>query len=216
MIESVPPLPRFGEDEVDAELAALPAPSRTRGLTGMALMVSVMVLSAGLMVVHRGDLQYLLATRVAKDLGDARQISVGSLSENEYASLQGMPLAARAVRFRRLGSSGIYRVYPLADQTRIFVERFTEDAATGRSRPHGEYTGRMMRMSHAGSAYKSVRATLEQQMGNPVPDDAWVLIDGEAPGDRYWTVAMYAMLALFFLFNTVTLVRHGRPVRDDD
>ncbi|MBI2892635.1 MAG: hypothetical protein HYY06_03725 [Deltaproteobacteria bacterium] len=206
------------DDELDADLLALPTPSRTRGLTGVALTVTVMILSLGLMVLYRGDLRYFFfADRSPRDLGAADQVSVGTLAEDEYVTLRAMPMAARAVRFRRLGSSGVFRVYPVAGQSRILVERFIEDGTpAGRAKPHGIYTGRMVRMSRAGSAYKSVRAYLEQQAGTPVPADAWVLIDGEAPGDRYWTVAMYAMLLFFFGFNAVILVRNTRKIADPD
>jgi hypothetical protein len=213
---AVTPMGRFADDELDADLVALPAPSRTRGLTGVALMVTVLFLSAGLMVLYRGDLHYFaFATTVPRDLGVADRISVGDLEENEYVTLRGMPLAARAIRFRKLGQTGLFRVYPLAGQSKIFVERFSEDGTrSGRGRPHGIYSGRMMRFADAGAGYKSVRQYLEQRMGTPVPDDAWLLIDGEAPGDRYWTVAMYAMLVFFFGFNVIVLFKHSRPVKD--
>lgn len=215
LADAVPPMGSFGDDDVDADLLALRTPSRTRGLTGIALTVTVIVLSLGLMVAYRGDLKFFFADRSARDLGAADEVSVGALAEDEYVTLRAMPMAARAVRFRRLGSSGTFRVYPVAGQSRIFIERFTEDATpSGRSKPHGIYTGRMVRMAHAGSAYKSVRAYLEHQAGTPVPADAWVLIDGEAPGDRYWTVAMYSMLLLFFVFNAVILVRNSRKITD--
>ena len=211
-----PPLGRLHPDEVDLDLLALPSPSRTRGLTGAALMVTVMLLSIGLGVMYLGDLRYFaLGNRVPRELGAADELSVGTLAENEYVTIDGMPLASRAVRFRRLGHAGIYRVYPIAGQARVFVERFTpEGTPTGRAKAQGQYTGRMVRMSRAGAAYKSVRRYLEQQMGTPVPADAWLLVDGEAPGDRAWILGLYGMLAVFLGFNGFVLWRHSRPIRD--
>jgi hypothetical protein len=74
------------------------------------------------------------------------------------------------------------------------------------------YSGRMIRFAQAGGSYKSVRAYLEQRLGAPVGDDAWLLVDGETPRDRYWLVALYAMLGAFLLFNAFVLWRYTRPV----
>jgi hypothetical protein len=213
ILDAVPPLGRLGEDSLDPDLVALPAPSRTRSLSGIALMVTVLLLSLGLMVRFRGDLEYFwLAERAPRELGRADRISVGTLEDNEYVSLEGMPMASGSVRFRRLNREGTFRIYPLAGQPKVFVERFTPEGRSTSREEHGLYTGRMVRFATAGGSYRSVRAYLEQQLGTPVADDAWLLVDGEAPGTRYWTVALYAVLAAFFLFNVVMLWRYSRPI----
>ncbi len=212
VLDVVPPIGRVGEDGLDADLVALPAPSRTRTLSGMALMVTVMLLSVGLMIRFRGDLVYFTASPAPRELGRADQVSVGTLESNQYVTLEGMPMASRAVRFRRLAREGTYRIYPLGGQSKIFVERFTLDLSTTAREEHGVYSGRMIRFAEAGGSYRSVRGYLEQQLGTPVADDAWLLVDGEKPGDRYWTVALYAMLGLFFAFNLFMLWRYSRPL----
>ena len=193
----------------------MPAPSRTRGLAGVALMATVMLLSVALMALYRGDVVYFFSQPVAQELGEADQLRAGDLEPDQYVTIRGMPLAGRAIRFRRFAHAGLFRIYPIAGQPKIFVERFTpEGTAPGRAALHGEYTGRILRFSQAGSGYQSVRHYLEQQMGTPVPDDAWLLIDGEKPRDRYWTLAIYAMLGWFFAFNAFFLYRHSRAIRD--
>jgi hypothetical protein len=213
LLDAAPPLGRLSDDVLDADLVALPAPSRTRSLSGMALMVTVMLLSLGLMIRFRGDLEYFwVASRAPRELGRADRVSVGSLEENEYVTLEAMPLAAGAVRFRRLARDGTFRIYPLAGQPKIFVERFTPEGQGTAREEHGVYTGRMIRFARAGGSYRSVGAYFEQQLGTPVDEEAWLLVDGEAPGDRYWTAALYAVLVAFFLFNAAMLWRYSRPV----
>lgn len=212
VVDVVPPLAVLGADGIDAELAALPAPSRARSLSGMALMVTVILLSVGLMVRFRGDLQYFLSASAApRDLGRADRVSVGTLEDDEYVRLEAMPLASGAVRFRRLARDGTFRIYPLAGQPKIFVERFTPEGQGTAREEHGVYSGRMIRFSKAGGSYLSVRAYLEQRLGAPVGDDAWLLVDGQTPGDRYWVVTLYAALGAFFLFNAFMLWRYTRP-----
>ena len=212
LVDVVPPLGAMGVDGIDADLAALPAPSRARSLSGMALMVTVMLLSLGLMIRFGGDLQYFGSSRAApRDLGRADRVSVGSLENNEYVRLEAMPMASQAVRFRRLARDGTFRIYPLAGQPKIFVERFTPEGRGTARQEHGVYSGRMIRFARAGGSYQSVRAYLEQQLGAPVDDDAWLLVDGETPGDRYWIVSLYAVLIAFFLFNAFMLWRYTRP-----
>lgn len=213
LLDAVPPLGRLGEDGLDADLVALPAPSRTRTVSGMALMVTVMLLTVGLMIRFAGDFQYFwFASAAPRDLGRADRVSVGTLEANEYVTLEGMPMASRAVRFRRLAREGTFRIYPVAGQPKIFIERFTPDGRTTAREEHGAYSGRMIRFSQAGGSYRSVRGYLEQQLGSPVGDDAWLLVDGEKPGDRYWTAALYAVLISFFLFNAAMLWRYSRPI----
>lgn len=214
VLDAVPPIGQLGEDGLDAELVALPAPSRTRTLSGMALMVTVMLLSVGLMFRFGGDFRYFwLASRAPTDLGRADRVSVGDLEDDTYVTLEAMPLASQAVRFRRLAREGMFRIYPLAGQPKIFVERFTPDTSRTAREEHGTYTGRLIRFAEAGGSYRSVRGYLEQQLGAPVGDDAWLLVDGERPGDRYWIAALYAVLAVFFVFNAVMVFRYSRPLR---
>jgi len=213
LVEAVPPLGTIGADGLDADLAALPAPSRARSLSGMALMVTVVLLSLGLMFRFRGDLDYFRSASTApRDLGRADHVSVGSLNDNEYVRLEAMPMASRAVRFRRLARDGTFRIYPLAGQPKIFVERFTPEGSATARQQHGVYAGRMIHFAQAGGSYRSVQAYLEQQLGAPVDDDAWLLIDGETPGERYWIVPLYVLLGAFFLFNALMIWRYTRPV----
>ena len=214
LADAIPPLGALDERGLDAELVALPAPSRTRALGGMALMVTVMLLSLGMMVRMRGDLEYFwLADRAPRDLGRADRVSVGTLVENEFVTLEGMPLAARAVRFQRLGRDGTYRVYPLAGQPKVFVERYTPAGRSTAREEHGRYSGRMIRFRHAAASTRSVQSYLERDLGMPVSDDAWLLVDGERPGDQYWTAALVVVLVFFFGFNAIMLWRFGRPIR---
>ena len=127
-----------------------------------------------------------------------------------------MPLASRAVRFRRVGRAGVYRVFPLAGQPNVFVQRFSEPSGlrSSRDRPHGEYTGRMIRFSSARGGYGGVAAYLEHRLGTPVGRDAWLLIEGERPGQQPALLLLYGLLAAFFVFNGVGLYRILRPVRD--
>jgi hypothetical protein len=214
LLDVVPPLGRLGEDGLDADLVALPAPSRTRTVWSMALMVTVLLLSLGLMIRFRGDFQYFwVASHAPRDLGRADRVSVGTLVDNQYVTLEAMPMASRAVKFRRLAREGIFRIYPVAGQPKIFIERFTPDGRGTAREEHGAYSGRMIHFSQAGGSYRSVRGYLEQQLGSPVGEDAWLLVDGEKPGDQYWTAALYAVLASFFLFNAAMLFAYSRPVR---
>jgi hypothetical protein len=44
-------------------------------------------------------------------------------------------------------------------------------------------------------------------------DDAWILIDGEAPNGLRWVMGIVVLLLAFAIFNVVGILRLARPIR---
>jgi hypothetical protein len=57
-------------------------------------------------------------------------------------------------------------------------------------------------------------AEATRDAGHPMPDDAWLLIDGETPSGTRWVLGVAVLLLGFAAFNVAGIVRLARPVRD--
>ncbi len=48
----------------------------------------------------------------------------------------------------------------------------------------------------------------------PLPSDAWLLIDGEAPAGTRWALGLGVLLVAFAAFNLLGVMRLAQRVRD--
>ena len=65
----------------------------------------------------------------------------------------------------------------------------------------------MISVNHAGIRHGMVRAAVADAWQGAVPDDAWLLVDGEAPITTRWALALCALFLAFATFSLVGLVR---------
>ena len=88
-------------DEVDPDLLTLPAPPSGRRFATMALMAFVVVVALALVASLRRDLGFFFASGGVQELGDVTAVTAASLTPNTLVSIEGTPLSAGAVRYRR-------------------------------------------------------------------------------------------------------------------
>jgi hypothetical protein len=118
------------------------------------------------------------------------------------------------VRYSRPLESDSYRLSALSDNPKVWVElRVPSDTDEQHFVPPGSFVGRLVPMRGAGIRYRALRDAATAA-GHQVPNDAWLLIDGESPTGTRWVLALEAMLVAFAAFNVVGIVRLARPVRD--
>jgi hypothetical protein len=141
-----------------------------------------------------------------------KPLEIGALATAELsASLAGRYVRARvelagkpAVAFHRFGESE--RRIALASQGPRFVEYAVPEGAGARFVPPDLVAGRLSRVGELGLRYRGLSRPLE----GLAPDAAtrgWVLVDGEEPKAAAWVAGVFALVAAFFLFCVVSLVR---------
>jgi hypothetical protein len=194
-------------DEVDPELLALPAPPPGRRFATMALMALVVVVALALVSTVRSDLAFFFVRGGAVDLGDVTGVAAASLTPNTLVTVEGTPLTAGTVRYRRVLTGDSYVVFPLAGQRTVFVH-LSEDAAR---EPRTIYSGRLVRFADLGGRLSSVRDYLAGTMEMPVTSDSYVLLVDETPGSCWWAVGLALLAAIFVLIDVMLIVRWFRP-----
>jgi hypothetical protein len=195
-------------DGVDPELLALPAPPPGRRFATMALMALVVVVAMALVSTVRSDLAFFFVRGGATDLGDVTTVAASSLTPNTLVTVEGTPLTAGTVRYRRVLTGESYVVFPLAGQRTVFVH-LSEDAA---HEPRTVYSGRLVRFADLGGRLSSVRDYLAADMEMPVTNDSYVLLVDETPGSCWWAVGLALLAAIFVLVDVMLIVRWFRPV----
>jgi hypothetical protein len=194
-------------DEVDPELLTLPAPPSGQRFATMALMAFVVVVALSLMASLRRDLGFFFSAGGVQELGDVTTVTGASLTPNTLVSIEGTPLSAGAVHYRRVVTGESYVVFPLAGQRTVFVHLPEAEASS----PRTEYVGRLVRFSDLGSRLGSVRDYLADTMDMPVTGESYVLLVDETPGTYWWAVGLALLCALFVLVDVLLIVRWFRP-----
>jgi len=198
----------LNRDEVDPELLALPAPPPGRRFATMALMALVVVVALALVSTLRSDLAFFFVRGGTTDLGDVTTVTAASLTPNTLVTVEGTPLSAGAVRYRRVITGESYVVFPLAGQRTVFVH-LSEEAARS---PRTVYSGRLVRFADLGGRLSAVREYLASTEDMPVTPDSYVLLVDETPGSCWWAVGLALLAVLFVLVDVLLIVRWFRPV----
>lgn len=198
----------LAQDDVDPELLALPAPPPGRRFATMALMALVVVVALALVASVRSDLAFFFVRGSAQDLGDVTTVTAASLTPNTMVTVEGTPLTAGAVRYRRVITGDSYVVFPLAGQRTVFVH-LSEAAARS---PRTTYSGRLVRFADLGGRLSAVREYLATTEDMPVTPESYVLLVDETPASSWWALGLALLAGLFVLIDVMLIVRWFRPV----
>ena len=193
----------------DPELEALPKPRRPGRLLTLGAM-SLTIVAAGFMTwALRGEAAYALRGGPPIELGELAVFKPRSEQANGWAHGQGSLSVSGAIRYERPLESDTYRLAPIAGNERVWVQiRVPEDFEGPHFVPPTSFVGRLVPMAEAGLRYRGLRDVAR------IPDDAWLLIDGEAPRTSRWALGLLALFGAFALFNVYGLIRLLRPVKD--
>lgn len=209
------PLTRPAPSAVDPELLSLPAPPQGRRNATLVLMAFVVTCSLALIGSLRHDLSYFALSfsgTAATELGDVNELDPATLAPNSYVQIDGLPLSAGAVRFRRVLSGTEYVVFPLAGQRTVFVSMPADQL----DEPRSSWAGRLVTFRQLGGRMTAVESYFAESLGMPVTGESYVLLLGETPNDSLWSVLL-ALLCLGFIgTNVYLIVRWFRPIREGE
>jgi hypothetical protein len=123
--------------------------------------------------------------------------------------------STNAIRYGRPLEKDTYRLAQVAGNPRLWVQiRVPEGMEGPHFVPPVSFVGRLIPFSDASVRHAGLGAAVQAAGAGNVPEDAWLLVDGEAPKTTRWALGLIALFIGFVLFNIYGLYRLLRPVRD--
>lgn len=204
-------------DPLDPELLALPPPRRTGLWVTTAALAAAALSAAALGAALSAELRYSMVPGPPEDRGAlgellAGDVAAGAPNAGRWVRAQGLVASRGVVRFTRPLDPDSYRLYPTAEEPRLWVVVRVPSGAEAEFVPPTSFVGRLVPASAAGLRHGPI-ADAARSHGVNVPTDAWLLIDGESPGSLGWTWGVMALLVSFAGFAGLGAYRLLRPMR---
>lgn len=196
-------IPKIGEEEsVDPELLDLPNPPKKERTATVALLLFTAVASLAMCFALRQDAAFAFGDAHPRDLGDLGSAPANAFVENGYVQGTAMLGAAHAIRYERPLISNSFRLMPVAGHDNVWVEvRVPAGAETVRYVPPSQMTGRLVRFETAGPKHRGLASAVRDATGKEVPENAWLLVEGDAPASSRWAVMLIVMFLGFAMWN---------------
>lgn len=199
----------------DADLEALPAPRRPWRKLTLAVMATTLVASIGLAVSLGGELAFSLRTAAPHRVGELSAFRPGSTDANTWVQGEGELQVQGAIAYRRPLESDSYRLSRVSGTDKIWVQVRVpfddDDPDHKRFVPPTSFVGRLVPAERGGVRLSQLEGAIAEAGRPPLPKDAWLLIDGEAPSTTRWTLGLAMLLVGFAAFNLFGLRRLLRP-----
>lgn len=199
---------------LDPDLEALPEPRRPWRRLTLVIMPLTACCSALLAWSLGGAAVYATATAEPLDLGTLTDVQLDHHHANQWARGRG-ELGQVAVEFRRPLDTDLYRVAPVARAPKVWVQlRVPSGFDADRYVAPNSFVGRLVPFDSLGLRHAGVREAVEAATHAPLPEDAWLLMDGEAPQTSRWVLGVVGLLVVFVVTNVLGTLNLLRPVRD--
>lgn len=200
-------------DGPDPELLGLPAPRRPfRRLTLVSLTLTGAVAIA-MASALAGDFGYALQSSSVKDVGSLTKLVPQAAQRNSWVQGEGELAPVGGIRYERPLETDSFRLAPLQGNPKLWVQiRVPAGYENEYFVAPTFFSGRLVPLASLGLRYSTVREAPENAGwgAGHLPEDAWLLIDGETPRANRWVIGLVAMFAAFTLFaayGLLTLLR---------
>jgi hypothetical protein len=205
-------------EQTDADLQALPPPRRPWRRLTLAVMSVTLLASVGLLASLRGEISFSIFAKAPRAIGELSAFTPRQVDENSWVQGEGELEVQGAIAYRRPLESDSYRLSPVRGAEKLFVQvrvpRDDDDPDHKRFVPPTSFVGRLVRAENGGVRLSQLGGAIDEAGRPPLPDDAWLLIDGEAPSTTRWTLGVTMLLVGFAVFNVIGLRRLLRPAVD--
>jgi hypothetical protein len=206
------PLQAAEESGPDPELEALPEPRRPGRRLTLGCMALTALVAALMAASLAGEARYALGSGAPVELGNLAEFSPKSELANRWVHGEALLGSSHAVRYGRPLESDSYRLAPVAGNPKLWVQIRVPAGMEGpRFVPPTSFVGRLLPVASAGIRHGGLPAAVESA-GASMSEDAWLLIDGEAPSTTRWAIGLIALFLAFFGFNVWGLYRLLRRV----
>lgn len=209
-------LPPQAKDELDPELLALPDPPRKGRTVTLLVLAAAVVASLAMTFALRRDVAYAFSRSSALEVGELRTASPTTLaeSENRQVRAEGMLGAAGSILYERPFTDDTFRALPVAGRNDAWVEvRVPAGKENNRWEPPRTFSGRLVRFESAGPRHRGLAQAIETATYAPVPENAWLLVDGDTPASTRGSAALAALFLGFAMWNVLAMIRLVRRVK---
>ena len=200
----------------DHDLEALPAPRRPWRRATLAALTLSAVGSLVLAFQLRGEAIFALENGPPIDVGELSQFHGAARNANTWVHGNGSLRADGAVRYARPLEQDTYRLAQVEGNDKLWVQvsvpEDTSDPEGTHFVPPTSFVGRLIPVARAGIRHGMVRAAVGDAWQGAVPDDAWLLVDGEAPHTTRWALGLCALFLGFATFNLIGLAKLTQKV----
>jgi hypothetical protein len=160
------------------------------------------------------ELVFALGDRKPVELGELEKLRPNRDHHNRWVHAEGTLSADRAIRLRRPLESDSYRLAQVEKNPNVWVQvRVPAGDETPQFVPPSSFVGRLISVTDVSVRQQGLREAVDGAGLGPMGDEAWILIDGEAPRGLRWVMGIVALLLAFAVFNVVGILRLARPVR---
>jgi len=208
-----PPIPAPNATADDPDLKALPIPRRPWKRFTLGSLALTAGLAAVLAFALRGEAAYSLRSGAPTDVGSLSDLRPSLAQSNTWVRGEAALSVLGAVRYSRPLESDSFRLAPVAGNPALWVEVRVPAGLEG---PHfvppNSFVGRLVPLAKAGLRYSSLANAVAEVGGVTVPNDVWLLVDGEPPASARWALGLVALFAGFSAFSVYGLYRLLRPV----
>jgi hypothetical protein len=202
-------------EQPDADLEALPPPRRPWRRLTLFVMGTTLLGSVALLFSLRGELAFSLTSQAPHGVGELSKLVPQRSDENTWVQGEGELEVQGAIAYRRPLENDSYRLSRVSGTKSLWVQvrvpRDDDDPEHKRFVPPTSFVGRLVPMGHGGVRLSQLGGAVDEAGRPPLPSDAWLLIDGEAPATTRWTLGLALLLLGFATFNLFGLRRLLRP-----
>ena len=199
----------------DPELERLPPPHHPWRKTTIVTLVLCFVVSLTLLVGLRGELIYSVRTGPPTSIGNLSALQPLS-EQNKWVQADGELADHGGIRYQRPFEADSFRLVPVQGNPRFWVQiRVPAGFEDEHFVPPNSFVGRLLPVDGLGVRYSSLHQAVFDA-GWPIgqiPNDAWILVDGESPKAVRWVLALAGVLlsfASFCLWATTFVLRPAR------
>lgn len=202
-------------DGPDPELVELPPPRRPfRRLTLVSLVITALSAAAFVMGLA-GDIRYAISARSLEDVGALANFHPEASHRNGWVRGDGELESVGGIRFERPLESDSFRLAPVQGNPKLWVQL---RVPAGYENEHfvapTVFAGRLVPRTALGLRFLTLAIAPEDagwQSGH-LPNDAWLLIDGESPKNSRWVIGLAGLFVGFAAFALWALYSLLRPV----
>lgn len=202
-------------EQPDQELEALPAPRRPWRKLTLVVMSVTLLGSLALGFSLRGELLFSLSGSGPRSVGELSKYRPQPKDANAWVQGEGELEIDGAIAYRRPLESDSYRLSRVSGTQSLWVQvrvpRDDDDPDHKRFVPPTSFVGRLVPADRGGVRLSQLGLAIAEAGRPPLPSNAWLLVDGEAPSTTRWTLGVAALLLGFAAFNLVGLRRLLRP-----
>lgn len=200
----------------DPELERLPAPRHPWRRTTILTLLLCFGASLALLLGLRGEVAYSLILGSPQSVGTLKDLSPGRSISNRWVQAEADLEDHGGIRYARPLESDTFRLVPVLGNPRMWVQvRVPAGLEDEHFVPPTSFVGRLAPLGSLGVRYSALRSAMEDA-GWPkgqLPNDAWILIDGESPRAVRWVLALACVLAGFASFSLWAASTAVRPAR---